>query len=257
MKRSVALSAVVLALGAGGAALGHNAAAGGAAAARQAEGGLSLSPAVIEVKNAPSGPLGSILVANRSTTALSVTVTPRPWLQSAAGKVSPNRKAKLAGITVGESAFTLAPGAEKQVSATLNGTPANGLYGALEVVGLPTDLAKRKGLVVGYRVVGALRFLPGVPKASLTAGKIKASKGTAVLPVKNTGNTIDAVTGSVSVKSALGTKNLTVQAVKILPGNTINIPLATKLSKGSATAKVTLNQRGKKALELNKKFTVK
>ena len=26
---------------------------------------------------------------------------------------------------------------------------------------------------------------------------------------------------------------------------------------GSATAKVTLNQRGKKALELNKKFTVK
>ena len=78
-----------------------------------------------------------------------------------------------------------------------------------------------------------------------------------MLPVKNTGNTIDAVTGSVSVKSALGTKNLTVQAVKILPGNTINIPLGTKLSKGSATAKVTLNQRGKKALELNKKFTVK
>ena len=78
-----------------------------------------------------------------------------------------------------------------------------------------------------------------------------------MLPVKNTGNTIDAVTGSVSVKSALGTKNLTVQAVKILPGNTVNIPLGTKLSKGSATAKVTLNQRGKKALELNKKFTVK
>jgi len=124
-------------------------------------------------------------------------------------------------------------------------------------VGLPTDLAKRKGLVVGYRVVGALRFLPGVPKAALTAGKIKASKGTAVLPVKNTGNTIDAVTGSVSVKSALGTKNQTVQAVKILPGNTINIPLGTKLSKGSATAKVTLNQRGKRALQLTKKFTVK
>ena len=49
-------------------------------------------------------PITSILVANRSTTALSVTVTPRPWLQSAAGKVSPNRKAKLAGITVDHSA---------------------------------------------------------------------------------------------------------------------------------------------------------
>ena len=68
---------------------------------------------------------------------------------------------------------------------------------------------------------------------------------------------VDAVTGNVSVKDARGTRNLTVQAVKILPGNTISIPLGTKLSKGSATAKVTLNQRGKKALELNKKFTVK
>src|SRR5690349_2805516 len=107
MKRSVALGAVVLALGAGGTALGQ------------------ISPAVIEVHNAPSGPLGSILVANRSTIPLSVTVTPRPWLQSDAGKVSPNRKAKLAGLSLSESAFTLAPGAEKQVAATLNGQPAN------------------------------------------------------------------------------------------------------------------------------------
>ena len=37
--------------------------------------------------------------------------------------------------------------------------------------------------------------------------------------------------------------------MKILPGKTVNIPLGTKLSKGSATAKVTLNQRGKKALD--------
>jgi len=50
-------------------------------------------------------------------------------------------------------------------------------------------VAKRKGLVLGYRVVGAVRLLPAAPKAAITAGKIKASKGTAVLPVKNTGNT--------------------------------------------------------------------
>jgi hypothetical protein len=65
------------------------------------------------------------------------------------------------------------------------------------------------------------------------------------------------VTGNVSVKTATGTKNLTVQAVKILPGNTVNISLGTKLIKGTATAKITLNQRGKKALSLSKKFTVK
>ena len=92
-------------------------------------------------------------------------------------------------------------------------------------------MAKRKGLVLGYRVVGAIRLTPAAPKAAITAGTIKATKGTAVLPVKNTGNTIDAVTGSVSVKDARGTRNLSVQAVKILPGKTVNIPLGTKLTR--------------------------
>jgi len=160
-------------------------------------------------------------------------------------------------VTVTEGAFTLAPGAEKQVTLNLNTSAANGIYGALDAVGLPTDVAKRKGLIVGYRVVGAIRLTPAAPKAELKAGTIKASKGTAVLPVKNTGNTIDAVTGNVSVKDARGTRNLTVQGVKILPGKSVSIPLGTKLTRGSATAKVTLNQRGKKAVQLTKKFTVK
>ena len=44
---------------------------------------------------------------------------------------------------------------------------------------------------------------------------------------------------------------------KILPGKTVNIPLGTKLPKGSYTAKVTLNQRGKRRCQLTKKFKVK
>jgi hypothetical protein len=35
------------------------------------------------------------------------------------------------------------------------------------------------------------------------------------------------------------------------------VPLSTKLTKGSATAKVTLNQGGRPAVKLSKKFTVK
>ena len=227
MKRSMALGAAVLALGAGAAGLVQKAAAGGAAATRQTQGGLSVSPAVIEVQNAHTGALATMTVANRSTAPLTVTVTPRPWLQAVTGKVSPNRGKTLPGVTVSEGSFTLNPGAEKQVTANLNALPAAGaLYGAMEIVGLPTDVAKRKGLVLGYRVVGAIRLLPAAPKASITAGTIKASKGTAVLPVKNT-------------------------------GNTVNIPLGTKLIKGAATAKITLNQRGKRALQVTKKFTVK
>jgi hypothetical protein len=255
MKSYVALGAVLAALGAGGTALGHKAVAGEAAA--QTEGGLSVMPALIE-HNASPGALATLKVANRSAAPLAVTVTPRPWVQSANGKVSPNRRATLPGVSVSQSTFTLAPGAERDVSATLNSVPTAGyLYGAMEVVGVPTDAATRKGVVLGYRLVGALRVVPNAPKSSLTAGNPKASGSTAVIPVKNGGNTLDPVTGSIRVKGATGTKNLTIAAVRILPGKTVNLPAGTKLSKGSYTATVTLNQRGKKALSATKKFKVK
>jgi hypothetical protein len=255
MKRYVALGAVLAALGAGGAALGQKAVAGGAAA--QADGGLSVMPALIE-HNASPGALATLTVANRSAAPLAVTVTPRPWVQSATGKVSPNRRATLPGVSVSQPTFTLAPGAERQVSATLDAVPAAGyLYGAMEVVGVPADAAARKGVVLGYRLVGALRVLPDAPKNGLSAGTPKASGSTAVIPVKNTGNTLDAVTGSVRVRGARGAKNLTIAAVRILPGKSVNLPAGTKLAKGSYTATLTLKQRGKNALSATKRFKVK
>jgi hypothetical protein len=256
MKRYVALGAVLTALGAAGAAAVQGAAAGGSAAQTK-DGGLSIMPALIE-HSAQPGPLASMTVANRSTAALEVTVTARPWTQAVTGKVSPNRRGTLPGVSVSQTKFTLQPGAETVVQANLTSAPSAGyLYGAMEVVGVPTDAAKRKGIVLGYRLVGAIRINPAAPKYSITAGKVKASKGTAVIPIKNAGNTIDGVTGTVRVKGAAGTKNFEVSNVKILPGKTVNLPAGTKLSKGSYTATVSLNQKGKKALAVTKKFKVK
>src|SRR5262249_48827345 len=145
---------------------------------------------------------------NRSAAPMNVTVTPRPWLQNDAGKVSPNRKATLPGVSVSQSKFTLAPGQETNVGLSLNGAPAGGSpYGALHVLGLPADAATRPGLVLGYRVVGSIRVLPGSSKLSLVAGNPKAANNVAVLPIKNTGNTIDPVSGTVSVKDSRGTRN--------------------------------------------------
>ena len=64
MKQYMLLGAVLAALGAGGAALGQKAAAGGAAAA-QADGGLSVLPALVE-HDTRLGPLATYTVANRS-----------------------------------------------------------------------------------------------------------------------------------------------------------------------------------------------
>jgi hypothetical protein len=256
MKRYVALGAVLTALGAAGAAAVQGAAAGGSAAQTK-DGGLSLMPALIE-HNAQPGQLASMTVANRSTAPLEVTVTPRPWVQAVTGKVSPNRRSTLPGVSVSQTNFTLQPGAETVVTANLTSAPSAGyLYGAMEVVGVPTDAAQRKGVVLGYRLVGAIRINPAAPKYSITAGNVKASGSTAVVPVKNAGNTVDAVSGSVKVKGATQTKNLTIASVKILPGKTVNLPAGTNLAKGAYTATVTLNQRGKKALSVSKKFKVK
>jgi hypothetical protein len=256
MKRYVALGAVLTALGAAGTAAVQGAAAGGSAAQTK-DGGLSIMPALI-VHNAQPGALASMTVANRSTAPLEVTVTPRPWVQAVTGKVSPNRRTTLPGVSVSQTKFTLQPGAETVVQANLTSAPSAGyLYGAMEVVGVPPDAAKRKGIVLGYRLVGAIRINPATPTYSITAGNAKASKGTAVIPVKNAGNTVDGVTGSVRVKGAAGTKNFDVSNVKILPGKTVNLPAGTKLAKGSYKATVTLTQKGKKALTVTKKFKVK
>ena len=59
------------------------------------------------------------------------------------------------------------------------------------------------------------------------------------------------------VKSARGTKRISLAATKILPGKSINVPLGTKLAKGSYTATLSLKQRGKTALTATKKFKVK
>jgi hypothetical protein len=252
----MALGAVVAAVGAGAAAFGQTAAAGGAAAA-QTDGGLSLLPALIE-HNATPGPLGTYTVANRSAAPLAVTVTPRPWVQSATGKVSVNRRATLPGVTVSESSFTLAAGAERNVSLTLTAAPAAGaLYGGLEVVGLPADAATRKGVVLGYRIIGTIRILPTTRSVSLVAGTPKATRGTAVLPVRNAGNTIDEVTGSVTLRGARGSRNRSIQAVRILPGKQINVPLGSRLARGSYTAIVRLNQGGKRVLTVTKRFRVR
>ena len=108
MKRYVALGAVLTALGAAGTAAVQGAAAGGSAAQAK-DGGLSVMPALIE-HSAQPGELATMTVANRSAAPLDVTVTPRPWVQSVTGKVSPNRRSTLSGVTVSQSKFTLAAG---------------------------------------------------------------------------------------------------------------------------------------------------
>lgn len=212
---------------------------------------------------AQAGAADRIFVVNNSGKALDVTAKARPWTQSASGATSPNRRSELGGVSVSEEAFTLAPGTKKELTVTLNGVPASGyVYGALEVIGLPSDLESRKGVVLGYRLVSALRYRAATATSALKAGAAKfAGSGkdkTLTLAVRNTGNTIEPVTGSVRLRSALGTRNASIKATRILPGKSVRLGLfsGSALREGTYTARITLVQAGKRTT-VTKKITVR
>jgi hypothetical protein len=231
----------------GGAAVGAVAVVAGAVIA-QADGtkaaltgGLAMQNGLVE-RQAVAGAQNTVKVLNNSDQALTVAVTPRRWTQSSSGLVSPNRRSRLSTVGVSEREFTLAPGASRDVTVTLKtGVPQ---YGALEIVGLPTDVAKRKGIVTGYRLVGALRYKPATPSYALKPGSVKVTSGMLTLSVRSTGNTPDAVSGSVRLKGPLGTRQGSIRATRLLPGKSIRLALisAKRLPAGRYTASVSLKQ---------------
>jgi hypothetical protein len=253
MRRWIALAAAPAALLAGGVAL----AADHTSHAAQADGGLAISPAILTHAAQP-GSLGALTVSNRSSAPLTVTVTPRPWTESSSGRFSAGRKGTLGAVKLSTSAFTLAPGAEQQVNVSLGSAPAGGsLYGALEVIGLPADAGKRTGVVLGYRLIGSLRLTPAKKKLSLSAGQVKRVGRAVVLPLTNGGNTIDPISGDISVKGARGTLNDNIDELRILPGKKVNLELASGLKSGAYSATVTLEQGGAKLLTAKRRFSVR
>ncbi len=155
-------------------------------------------------RNAQAGAANVFEIENNSKAALAVTVKARPWTQSSSGLVSPNRRRELSSVGLSDAEFTLAKGEMKSVTVTLR--DAASVYGALEIIGLPADVATRKGVVAGYRIVSSLRYNPAARKYSLKAGAAKmtgsGSTRALALTIRNTGNTAEPVTGSGAAERA-------------------------------------------------------
>jgi hypothetical protein len=218
-------------------------------------GGLAVENGLIE-RPAAAGVNNVVKVSNRSDDAMTVAVTPRPWIQSSTGAVSPNRRSTLRDVGVSENEFTLKSGESKDITVTLKtGTPQ---YGALEVVGLPTNVAKRKGIVTGYRLVSSLRYLPAAKTYALKVGRAKVKKDMLTLSVKSSGNTAEPVSGTDRLKGPLGTRQRSVKATGLLPRKTIALALLStkKLNAGRYTATVSLKQ-GTFKTTVTKKITLK
>lgn len=222
-----------------------------------AAGSLSVSPAIVE-HVATTGNVGRVTIANTTGAPLKITVAARPWIQSrATGVVSADRRRTLASqVAVSSRSFTLASGVNRSVSLTLRRTPAGrALYGAIEVVGLPTKKPKR-GIAAGYRIVSSLRL--NAPKAAqrlrLQAGIPRTvgsgSSRQLKLGVRNTGNTIDPITGTATIAGARGTRRVTLGARRILPGAIVDVALTriAGLAKGTYKVTTVLRQGGRTVL---------
>ncbi len=223
-----------------------------AGASLAAGGGVSISPGIFE-HVAGRGSVGSIKISNTTSTSMVVRVALRPWLQGLSGEVSPNRGAKLSGVSLSASSFTLAAGSSRTVGVSLTGTPpSRSQYGAIEVVGTPPGHAA-KGIKLAYRLVSSLRLDAPKNAQSFRAqpgGLVEQGSsrhGTLLLAVRNTGNTIVPIGGTVLISGQGRSLRATAGTKAIVPGQTVNVPLAELLGSlpaGRYTVTVGLSQGG-------------
>ena len=238
---------------------------GGAVAAETASaaGGLSVSPARLET-TARAGATTRATITNTSNRKLRVTVRARPWRQAGNGAVAANRSRTLGLVRLSPSKFTLAPGTSRTVAVRLRRVPSRrSLYGALDTLGKPAK--RRSGINVAYRLVSSIRFNPaaGKRRLRLSAGSAgttgRGASRMLVLRVRNRGNTVDPVGGTVSITGPGGGRSGGINPVSIVPGKSVRLRLLSLsgMRKGRYTAAITLAQAGRNIVSVTRHFRIR
>jgi hypothetical protein len=190
-------------------------------------GGVSLTPQTVE-HSVRQGTLGTVTVKNTTKEILKVTVRVRPWLQNRiTGQVNANLKVSLSRyVAASSSSFNLAPGSRPVTIVQRRTPPGGSLYAAIEVFAKPRNAKARNGIIPQYRVVGRLRANPTRKRVSLSAGRNgfvgRGDGRQLVMPVRNTGNTLDPIGGSVAITGPTSKTN-TVKQIGIVPGQVVNL----------------------------------
>jgi hypothetical protein len=224
-----------------------------------AQGGVSINPQILET-TARRGASGSVTISNTTNRKLRMTVRARPWRQARNGTVAANRRRSLGGVSVSSTRFTLAAGSQRTVSVRLSRVPSRrSQFGALDVIGKPTR--RRRGINVTYNLISSLRFHPtaGARRYRLGVGKARVSKRTLLLQVRNRGNTIEPVGGSVDVSGSAGGRSAGISSMRILPGKMVNLKLMSLagMRRGSYRASVTLSQAGRNIVSVTRRFRIR
>ena len=231
--------------------------------ATAAQTGLAVTPQILET-TARRGASGSATITNKTGRKLRFTVRARPWRQARNGKVAANRSRTLGGVSVNVTRFTLPSGSQRTVTTTLSRVPSRGSqYGALDVVGKQTR--RRSGINVTYNIISSLRFNPtaAARRLRLSAGRARATRRGStrwlVLQVRNRGNTVEPVGGTVDVSGSAGGRSGGIKPVRILPGKRIDVPVLrlSGMRRGRYTASVTLSQASRNIVSVTRSFRIR
>src|SRR4051794_38805261 len=216
----------------------------GYSANAHAAGGISVTPAALE-HTAKRGTVGSLTLNNTTNESLRVTVTVRPWKQELGGRVIVDPRATLSKyVRATSQSFVIGRGVKRPVSfRMLRGTGSGSLYGAVDVVGKPTNTKGRKGIIPNYRLISKIRLHPTKKRYRLRAGGAQVRSGTVILPVRNLGNTIDPITARYSISGPSG-RSGNAAGIAALPGKLIglNLGAARGMRKGRYTVTARVSQ---------------
>src|SRR4051812_1522664 len=232
----------------------------GSSATAHAAGALSVTPAALE-HTAKRGTVGSLNLNNQTNETLRVTVTVRPWRQQLAGNVLIDMRSTLSKYVRATSrSFVIARGVQRPLSfRMLRGTGSGSLYGAVEVVGKPTNTKGRKGIIPNYRLISKIRL--NAPKAKkryrVRAGGAQVRSGSVILPVRNLGNTIDPIAAGYSISGPSG-RSGTARPIAALPGKLIGLNLGASrgMRKGRYTVTARVTQAGR-TVNTRSSFTIR
>jgi hypothetical protein len=189
------------------------------------QGGVSITPARVEA-TAKRGTVGSFTVKNNTKDVLKVTVTVRPWSQDRnTGNVAINKRANLSPYVVSSpQTFDLSPGSKTLKLNMKRLTAAGSLYGGIQVFAKQKKPKSTNGIIPQFEVIGALRLNATKKRPNLRVGASdvtgKGNNRALILAVRNIGNTLDPVGGTVKITGPTA-RNATIPQVSVVPGQVV------------------------------------
>jgi hypothetical protein len=166
--------------------------------------------------------------------------------------VQANLRASLSPyVRASPQVFDLKPGS-RAVRLNMRRTTSSGsLYGGIQVFAKLKRPKRTNGINPQYNVIGRLRLNPARKRPNLRVGATdvigRGNGRTLILAVRNTGNTLDPVGGTVKITGPTA-RNANIQQVSVVPGQVVYLKggAVRGMKRGNYTATWSITQGGKR-----------